>query len=131
MIEATAFVSPKWVPQMADTAEVMAGIQRRPGVSYPVLVPNMTGFEAASAAGVREIAVFGVDGQFYATDNICTHGHARLCDGFLLGEEIECPLHQGTFNVKTGAAVGAPCTVAVRTYPVKLQDGVLHVGMEG
>ena len=45
-VEATAFVSPKWVPQMADSAEVMAGIRKRPGVAYPVLVPNMKGFEA-------------------------------------------------------------------------------------
>ena len=58
-IEATAFVSPKWVPQMADNAQVMAGIRRRPGVAYPVLVPNLKGFEAAVAAGVAEIAVFG------------------------------------------------------------------------
>ena len=58
------------------------------------------------------------------------HGRKTEID-YLNGELIECPLHQGTFNVKTGAAVGAPCTVAVRTYPVKLQDGVLHVGMEG
>ena len=50
-IEAGAFVSPKWVPQMAGSAEVLAGIRRRPGVSYPVLVPNMQGFEAARAAG--------------------------------------------------------------------------------
>ena len=49
-IEAGSFVSPKWVPQMADTAEVLAGIARRPGVRYPVLVPNMKGFEAARAA---------------------------------------------------------------------------------
>ena len=54
-IEAGAFVSPKWMPRMADTAEVMAGIARRPGVSYPVLVPNMKGFEAAMAAGAEEI----------------------------------------------------------------------------
>ena len=57
-IEAGAFVSPRWVPQMADTAAVLAGIRRRPGVSYPVLVPNMKGMEAALAAGVREVAVF-------------------------------------------------------------------------
>ena len=50
-VQATAFVSPKWVPQMADNAEVMAGIQRKPGVSYPVLVPNRKGLDAAMAAG--------------------------------------------------------------------------------
>jgi hydroxymethylglutaryl-CoA lyase len=59
VIEAGSFVSPKWVPQMADSARVLAGITRRPGVSYPVLVPSMQGFEAAVAAGAEEVAVFG------------------------------------------------------------------------
>ncbi len=57
-IEATSFVSPKWVPQLADAAEVMAGIKRRPGVRYAVLTPNMKGFEAAMAAGADEVAIF-------------------------------------------------------------------------
>lgn len=69
-IEAGAFVSPKWVPQMADTADVLAGLSPRSGVSYPVLVPNMTGFEAASAAGVREIAVFGAASESFSRRNI-------------------------------------------------------------
>jgi len=57
-IETTSFVSPKWVPQMADAAEVMARIHRRPGVRYPVLTPNLKGFEAAMAAKADEVAVF-------------------------------------------------------------------------
>ena len=57
-IEATAFVSPKWVPQMADAAEVLAGITRQPGIAYPVLVPNEQGYERARAAGATEVAVF-------------------------------------------------------------------------
>ncbi|MGH8055429.1 MAG: hydroxymethylglutaryl-CoA lyase [Stenotrophomonas sp.] len=57
-IEATSFVSPKWVPQLADAAEVFAGIQRRPGISYPVLVPNEQGYERALAVGAQEVAVF-------------------------------------------------------------------------
>ncbi len=69
-IEAGAFVSPKWVPQMADSAEVLAGIERRAGVSYPVLVPNMKGFEAAAAAGVVEIAVFGAASETFTRKNI-------------------------------------------------------------
>lgn len=69
-IEATAFVSPKWVPQMADNAEVMAGIRRKPGVAYPVLVPNMKGFEAALAAGAEEIAVFGAASEAFSRKNI-------------------------------------------------------------
>jgi len=69
-IEATAFVSPKWVPQMADAAEVMAQIERREGVAYPVLVPNMQGFEAALAAGAKEIAVFGAASETFSQKNI-------------------------------------------------------------
>ena len=69
-IEAGSFVSPKWVPQMADSSDVLAGIQRRPGVDYPVLVPNMKGFEAAKAANVEEIAVFAAASQSFSRRNI-------------------------------------------------------------
>jgi hydroxymethylglutaryl-CoA lyase len=69
-IEATAFVSPKWVPQMTDSAEVMRGLVRRAGVSYPVLVPNMKGFESALAAGAQEIAVFGAASEAFSQKNI-------------------------------------------------------------
>jgi hydroxymethylglutaryl-CoA lyase len=69
-IEATAFVSPKWVPQMRDAAKVMAQIDRREGVSYPVLVPNMKGFQAALAAGAREVAVFGAASETFSQKNI-------------------------------------------------------------
>src|SRR5690348_7346389 len=65
VIEATAFVSPKWVPQMADNAEVMARIARGPSTSYPVLVPNLKGFEAAIAAGATEVAVFAAASEAF------------------------------------------------------------------
>ena len=69
-IEVTSFVSPKWVPQMADAAEVLAGIQRRPDVRYSVLTPNMKGFEGAVAAGVDEIVVFGAASEAFSQKNI-------------------------------------------------------------
>ena len=69
-IEATAFVSPKWVPQMADAAKVMAGIERRAEVGYPVLVPNLKGLEAAIAAGAKEVAVFGAASETFSQKNI-------------------------------------------------------------
>ena len=68
-IEATAFVSPKWVPQMADAAEVLAGIDRRPGISYPVLVPNEQGYERARAAGATEVAVFTAASEAFNLKN--------------------------------------------------------------
>ncbi len=70
VIESGSFVSPKWVPRMADTADVLAGIRRRPGVSYPVLVPNMKGLEAALASDVTEIAVFGAASETFSQKNI-------------------------------------------------------------
>jgi isopropylmalate/homocitrate/citramalate synthase len=72
-VEATSFVSPKWVPQMADNAEVMARIRRKPGVRYPVLTPNLKGFEAALAAGCDEVAVFVAASETFSRRNInCT-----------------------------------------------------------
>src|SRR5690348_15115993 len=69
-IEATAFVSPKWIPQMADHTEVLERIRRRPGVGYPVLTPNLKGYEAARAAGATEVAVFGAASEAFSRKNI-------------------------------------------------------------
>ncbi|RKP49325.1 hydroxymethylglutaryl-CoA lyase [Trinickia fusca] len=69
-VEAASFVSPKWVPQMADGAEVMAGIARRPGTIYSVLTPNMKGFEAALAARADEIVIFGAASEAFSQKNI-------------------------------------------------------------
>ena len=76
----------------------------------------------AVSAGGREVALYGVGGDVFATDNICTHGQARLCEGFLEGHEIECPLHQGKFDVRNGTPLCEPVTEPIRSYPVK-RDG--------
>ena len=70
----------------------------------------------------KDIALYQVEGEVFATDNICTHGHARLSDGFLEGREIECPLHQGRFDVCTGAALCAPLTENIKTYAVRIEN---------
>jgi naphthalene 1,2-dioxygenase system ferredoxin subunit len=77
----------------------------------------------------KDVALYNVDGRVYATDNICTHGHARLCDGFLEGFEIECPLHQGKFDIRDGRPTCQPVTEAVRTYPVKIENGRVFVDL--
>jgi hydroxymethylglutaryl-CoA lyase len=69
-VEATAFVSPKWVPQMADHTEVLERIRRKPGVDYPVLTPNLKGFEEACAAGASEVAIFGAASESFSKKNI-------------------------------------------------------------
>jgi naphthalene 1,2-dioxygenase system ferredoxin subunit len=83
-------------------------------------VPEMCAISVV--ANDKEIALFEVDGAIFATDNLCTHGAARLSDGFLEGSEIECPLHQGRFDVCTGKAMCAPLTQDIRTYPVQIKD---------
>ncbi len=79
----------------------------------------------------REIAIYNLDGEFMATDDRCTHMRARLSDGYLDGAVIECPLHFGKFDVRSGRPLSAPCTKALVTYPVKVVDGELLVGIPG
>ena len=77
----------------------------------------------------REIALYEVEGEVFATDNLCTHGAARMSDGFLEGREIECPLHQGRFDVCTGKAMCAPLTQDIRVYPVRIENKRVLVNM--
>jgi len=78
----------------------------------------------------RDLAFYKVEDQIFATDNICTHGHARLCDGFLDGHEIECPLHQGKFDVRNGQPTCAPVTEALRSYPVRIEGSRVFVQID-
>ena len=71
----------------------------------------------------REIALHCVDGVPYATDNVCTHGAGSLCEGYLEGFEIECPLHQGRFDVRDGRPLCDPVTEPIRVYPVRIEGG--------
>ncbi|GGF31530.1 hydroxymethylglutaryl-CoA lyase [Aliidongia dinghuensis] len=102
-VESGSFVSPKWVPQMADTAEVLAAVKRWPGVAYPVLVPNLKGLEAARAAKVDEIAVFGAASESFSQKNInCSIAEslerfkpvvdAALADGLRVRGYVSCVL---------------------------------------
>lgn len=77
----------------------------------------------------RDIALYRVEERVYASDGICTHGHARLCDGFLDGFEIECPLHQGVFDIRNGRAMCAPATEDIKVYPVKIEGGRVFVDL--
>jgi naphthalene 1,2-dioxygenase system ferredoxin subunit len=77
----------------------------------------------------KSIALYRVDGEIFATDNLCTHGNARLCDGFLEGYEIECPLHQGKFDIRNGKAMCAPLTEDVKIYPIKIEGDRVFVAI--
>ncbi len=71
----------------------------------------------------RELALFRMGDEVFATDIMCTHGAGRLCDGFVEDGKIECPIHQGQFDIRTGRALCEPLTEDLRTYPVKV-DGL-------
>ena len=83
----------------------------------------------AVIVGGKEIALYEVEGEVFATDNLCTHGAARMSDGFLEGREIECPLHQGRFDVCTGKAMCAPLTENIRVYPVRIENKRVFLNM--
>jgi len=70
-----------------------------------------------------ELAVFNIDGEFYVTDDQCTHGPGSLSEGYIDGDVVECNFHQGQFNIRTGEVVLPPCFVPVKTYPVVVTDG--------
>lgn len=78
----------------------------------------------------RQIALYDCDGSLYATDNICTHAYARLSDGWLTGTAIECPLHAARFDVRTGKVLDPPATEDLKTYPVRVRDGDIEIGLE-
>lgn len=73
--------------------------------------------------GRPPLAVFRIDSGIHVTDDTCTHGDASLCDGEIEDGLVECPYHQGAFDIATGKPAGAPCTIALRVYPVQVQDG--------
>jgi nitrite reductase/ring-hydroxylating ferredoxin subunit len=87
------------------------------------------GSVVAVKAGDLDLAVYNIDGQFYATHNVCTHAHALLSDGWLEGDIIECPLHGGRFEVKTGKGAAPPITCDVRTFPVRLDGDAIQVNI--
>src|SRR5579872_354676 len=77
----------------------------------------------------QEIALYEMDGDIFATDDICTHAYAKLSDGWMEKGEIECPLHAGRFDIKTGKATAPPCIGDLKTYPVRVEGGEIQVNL--
>jgi hydroxymethylglutaryl-CoA lyase len=132
-IEVTSFVSPKWVPQMADNAQVMAGIERRPGVRYAVLTPNLQGLQGAVASGADEVVVFGAASEAFSHKNI-NCGIAQSIERF--APVVEAARAQGlTVRGAISCAVGCPYEGEVAPERVEWvarlmkQIGVQHVGV--
>jgi len=84
----------------------------------------------AFAVGAATLAVYNINGTFYATDDECTHAAASLADGTIDGDVIECCMHMGSFHIPTGRVVQPPCELPLRTYRVTLKDGGVFVDLK-
>lgn len=143
VIEVGAFVSPKWVPQMADTADVFAAITRRTGTRYTALVPNLAGLDRAAQAGITEIAIFAASTETFSRKNInqsideSLAGYKQVCDRAIaagmrvrgyLSTAFGCPF-EGTVAPERVAAV-AERVAALGVFEVSVSDtiGIAHPG---
>jgi nitrite reductase/ring-hydroxylating ferredoxin subunit len=79
------------------------------------------------SVGKELIVVYNLGGRFYATSDICTHQQANLSEGYIDGENIECPLHQALFHIPTGKVLREPAVADLKTYPVKQEDGFIYI----
>ena len=99
------------------------------------LVASTDDIEEEDVLGVNvegtAVAVYNVKGEFYATENVCTHAFAFLSEGIVIDDIIECPVHQGRFHIPTGKPKGAPVSVALDTYATKVENGKIYVCLEG
>jgi nitrite reductase/ring-hydroxylating ferredoxin subunit len=73
------------------------------------------------------VSVFRAGGEYFVVDDKCTHGSASLAEGEVVGEDIECPFHFGTFSLRSGEPTGRPCSIPLRTYPATVRDGVIYI----
>jgi nitrite reductase/ring-hydroxylating ferredoxin subunit len=95
--------------ELCDTSEVA------PGAALRVERGDLT------------LAVFNVDGEFFVTDDACTHGPGLLSEGYIEGDVVECNFHNGQFNIKTGEVVAPPCMIPVKTYRALVEDGKVFI----
>jgi 3-phenylpropionate/trans-cinnamate dioxygenase ferredoxin subunit len=81
--------------------------------------------------GKQTYAIYRIDDEYYATDGLCTHEQVHLADGLVMDNIIECPKHNGRFDIRTGAPKGAPVCVKLKTYPVRVEDGKVLINIAG
>jgi naphthalene 1,2-dioxygenase system ferredoxin subunit len=90
-------------------------------------------FEGAGIAVLtqgQDIALFSVEGEVFAIDNLCSHGNAKLCDGFVEGHHVECPFHQAQFSLRDGSVSCGPATEPVKSWPVKIENGRVFLRLD-
>nr|XP_018868196.1 hydroxymethylglutaryl-CoA lyase, mitochondrial isoform X2 [Gorilla gorilla gorilla] len=123
VIETTSFVSPKWVPQMGDHTEVLKGIQKFPGISYPVLTPNLKGFEAAVAAGAKEVAIFGAASELFTKKNI----NCSIEESFQRFDAILKAAQSANISVRGYVSCALGCPYEGKISPAKVAEQITGV----
>jgi nitrite reductase/ring-hydroxylating ferredoxin subunit len=103
---------------MANRIELCNAADVTPGNALKVETDDLT------------LAVFNVDGEFYVTDDACTHGPGSLSEGYIESDVVECNFHNGQFNIRTGAVVSPPCMVPIKTYPARVEGGKVVIEVE-
>ena len=76
------------------------------------------------------LAVYNIEGEFFVTDDVCTHGPGSLSEGFIEGDVVECNFHNGQFNIKTGEVVAPPCMIPIKTYPTSVENGMVVIEVD-
>jgi nitrite reductase/ring-hydroxylating ferredoxin subunit len=104
--------------RMANRIELCNAADVAPGTALKVETGELT------------LAVFNVDGEFYVTDDACTHGPGSLSEGYIESDVVECNFHNGQFNIKTGEVVSPPCMIPVKTYRTVVENGRVLIELE-
>jgi nitrite reductase/ring-hydroxylating ferredoxin subunit len=81
-------------------------------------------------SGDLVLAVYNVDGEYFVTDDLCTHGPGSLSEGYIDGDVVECNFHNGQFNIKTGEVVSPPCMIPIKTYPATVESGAVFIEVD-
>ena len=96
---------------MSEKVELCSAEEVAPGAALKVETKGLA------------VAVFNVDGEYYVTDDLCTHGPGSLSEGYVEGDVVECNFHNGQFNIRTGEVVSPPCMIPIKTYPTRVENG--------
>jgi nitrite reductase/ring-hydroxylating ferredoxin subunit len=128
-------------PSESDPTGILSGAAASRNVKTdPLAVPNRVELcktdDVAEGTALRVetgdliVAVFNIEGQFYVTDDQCTHGPGSLSEGYIDGDVVECNFHNGQFDIRTGEVVSPPCMIPVRTYPVTVENGAVTIEVD-
>lgn len=102
----------------------------KPWIEVATLADLFEGAGIAVTPAGHDIALFAIDGEVLAINNLCTHGNAKLCEGFVEGDRVECPFHQAQFSLRDGSVHCGPATEPARTWPVRVEDGRVFLQLD-